>query len=229
MISRVQYFFRRRRGLPRWWEEAVLVVARSTRWKTRTKSLSSCSADLPVALASLSSSASSAVWWCVGGGRLLVSKTTPALRFGPAPPACKGKVILKDLRRECNVILLQFFSLPRDEELHAVLSSQLSRVLVEGLGAKKWWEGWERWWRGRRECFQIQTRDKILPLKPPKTPWLKLGKSSTLLFGSDFARESRWITFYSDRCTFAMEGDDTARKSIMMEQSCPHLSHITHS
>ena len=41
-------------------------------------------------------------------------------------------------------------------------------------------------------------------------------------------RESRWITFYSDRCTFAMEGDDTARKSIMMEQSCPHLSHITH-
>ena len=113
MISRVQYFFRRRRGLPRWWEEAVLVVARSTRWKTRTKSLSSCSADLPVALASLSSSASSAVWWCVGGGRLLVSKTTPALRFGPAPPACKGKVILKDLRRECNVILLQIFFSPQ--------------------------------------------------------------------------------------------------------------------
>ena len=113
MISRVQYFFRRRRGLPRWWEEAVALVARSTRWKTRTKSLSSCSAALPVALASLSLSASSAAWWCGGGGRLVVSKTTPALRFGPAPPACKGKVISKDLRKQFDVISLQVFFSPQ--------------------------------------------------------------------------------------------------------------------
>ena len=139
----------------------------------------------------MSSSPSLAASWCGGGGRLLVSKTTPALRFVPAPPACKGKVILKDLRKQFNVISLQVFSPPRGEELHALLSSQLRRLLVEGLGAKKRWEGWESWWRRRRECFQIQTRDKILPLKPPKTPWLKLGKSSTLLFGSDFATENR--------------------------------------
>ena len=96
-----------------------------------------------------------------------------------------------NLREQFNVISLQVFSPPRVEELHAVLSSQLRRLLFEGLGAKKRWEGWESWWRRRRECFQIQTRDKILPLKPPKTPWLKLGKSSTLLFGSDFATENR--------------------------------------
>ena len=49
----------------------------------------------------------------------------------------QGEGDLKRSTKRIQCHLIAIFSLPRVEELHAVLSSQLRRLLFEGLGAKK--------------------------------------------------------------------------------------------
>ena len=87
---------------------------------------------------------------------------------------------------------LRFSRLKHCSHLHSHFRWKRLNAPVEallqfwGAAATGRWKGWRRWRRGkrwkrwRRGGFQIQTRDKILPLKPPKTPRIKLGNSSTI-------------------------------------------------
>ena len=69
----------------------------------------------------------------VGGGQQ--DYTSVEVRSSSTSLQGEGDLERSTKRIQCH--LIASFSLPRVEELHAVLSSQLRRVLVEGLGAKK--------------------------------------------------------------------------------------------